>query len=244
MGFVCWERDTGHILIRLQIFGRCTRLIDAGVGYCRLNIVISLNRAMKKMNDLILIQDFHQELSRKFPYVKSENWARLQEISMVKHLEKGEIFLRHGDRLNFGIFVVTGWLKLFYLDERGNERIAAFCDSLEYIDNWNAIHQQQALPYSISAITSTTLILYPLEKMVNIFDGEPDLLQLCIHLSQEMIKMRQVHYEVLTLRSPEERYRHLMKYQRKWLNEISLTDLAKYLHLSREALSRARNHDY
>ncbi|NGM66860.1 Crp/Fnr family transcriptional regulator [Sphingobacterium sp. SGR-19] len=193
------------------------------------------------MDDSKVLDDFYQKLSEKFPYVTSRSWEKLREISVVKYLEKDDIFLRHGERLHFGIFVVTGWLKLYYLDEKGDERISAFCESLEYIDNWNSIHQQQALPYSVSAITSSTIILYPLEKMVKTFSNEPDLLQLCVDLSQEMIRKKQEHYEILTLRSPEERYLHLLESKKNWLQEISLTNLAKFLHVSREALSRARN---
>jgi len=196
---------------------------------------------MTDMDDSKVLDDFYQKLSEKFPYVTSWSWEKLREISVVKYLEKDDIFLRHGERLHFGIFVVTGWLKLYYLDEKGDERISAFCESLEYIDNWNSIHQQQALPYSVSAITSSTIILYPLEKMVKIFSNEPDLLQLCVDLSQEMIRKKQEHYEILTLRSPEERYLHLLESKKNWLQEISLTNLAKFLHVSREALSRARN---
>ena len=196
---------------------------------------------MTDMDDSKVLDDFYQKLSEKFPYVTSRSWEKLREISVVKYLEKDDIFLRHGERLHFGIFVVTGWLKLYYLDEKGDERISAFCESLEYIDNWNSIHQQQALPYSVSAITSSTIILYPLEKMVKIFSNEPDLLQLCVDLSQEMIRKKQEHYEILTLRSPEERYLHLLESKKNWLQEISLTNLAKFLHVSREALSRARN---
>jgi len=195
---------------------------------------------MTNIDDSRIVHDFYQKLSEKFPYVSSESWIKLQEISVVKHLEKDEVFLRLGERLNFGIFVVSGWLKLYYLDEKDNERISAFCSSLEYIDNWNSIHQREVLPYSVSAISPSIVILYPLEKMIETFRSESDLLQLCIDLSQEMIKMKQEHYEILTLRSPEERYLHLLKSQKKWLMEISLTDLAKFLHLSREALSRAR----
>jgi len=196
---------------------------------------------MTDMDDSKVLDDFYQKLSEKFPYVTSRSWEKLREISVVKYLEKDDIFLRHGERLHFGIFVVTGWLKLYYLDEKGDERISAFCESLEYIDNWNSIHQQQALPYSVSAITSSAIILYPLEKMVKIFSNEPDLLQLCVDLSQEMIRKKQEHYEILTLRSPEERYLHLLESKKNWLQEISLTNLAKFLHVSREALSRARN---
>lgn len=196
---------------------------------------------MVDINDSRTVDDFYQKLSNKFPYVKSASWIKLKEISIVKRLEKGEVLLRHGERSSFGIFVVGGWLKLSYFDEKDRERIAAFCSELEYIDNWNAIHKQESLPYLVEAISASIVILYPIKKMVETFRGEYDLLQLCIDLSQEIIRKKQEHYEILALRSPEARYLYLLKSQRKLLMTISLTDLAKFLHLSREALSRARN---
>ena len=135
---------------------------------------------------------------------------------------------------------MEGQLKLYYINESGIERISTFCTDNEYMDNWSDVHQQSPLPYSISALTDTILIKYPLRDMVRIFKKEPDLLQLCIDLSQEIIQKKQEHYRILTLKSPMERYGHLMENQKGWIQTFSLTELAKYLHMSRETLSRAR----
>lgn len=192
-------------------------------------------------DQFILIQDFHKQLSEKFPHVKPGSWAALAEIAFIKYLKKDETFMNYGERSNAGIFVVSGYLKLSHSDENGNERISAFCRNTDYIDNWNAIHQQRPLPYTIAAIAPTVLLLYPLEKMIRIFNESPDLLQLCILLSQEMIRLKNEHYQILSLASPEEKYRYLLDKHRSYLQEISTTDLAKFLHISREALSRAKS---
>ncbi|MBC9794684.1 Crp/Fnr family transcriptional regulator [Sinomicrobium weinanense] len=193
------------------------------------------------MSSSELIHDFHQSISLKFPYVKSENWEKLERISIVQSLQKNEKLFHSETPLDYGVFVADGWLKLFYIDEKGNERISGFCTKNEYIDNWNDIHQQSPLPYSISALTAATVIKYPLQKMVDTFKNEPDLLQLCIDLSQEMIRKKREHYEILTLKSPLDRYMYVLENRKYWLQNISLTDLAKYLHISRETLSRVRN---
>lgn len=100
---------------------------------------------------------------------------------------------------------------------------------------------KKTLPYSISALTPSTIILYPLEKMVKIFKQEPDLLQLCVDLSQQIIQKKQEHNNILTLTTPLERYSYLLKHRNKWISDISVTNIAQYLHLSRETVSRVRN---
>lgn len=186
------------------------------------------------------IASFYEILQLKYPYVLSENWEKLKEISEIRHLHKNELFISMGERLRYGIFVVNGCLKLSYMDEHGQERIAAFNTETEYVDNWNDIHQQTTLPYSIYANIPSTILLCPLEKMTKIFKKESDLLQLCIDLSQSMIKKKEEHYSILTLKTPIERYKYILKNRKELVNNLSITDLAKYLHLSRETLSRVR----
>lgn len=186
------------------------------------------------------IASFYEILQLKYAYVLSENWEKLKEISEIRHLHKNELFISMGERLRYGIFVVNGCLKLSYMDENGQERIAAFNTETEYVDNWNDIHQQTTLPYSIYANIPSTILLCPLEKMTKIFKKESDLLQLCIDLSQSMIKKKEEHYSILTLKTPIERYKYILKNRKELVNNLSITDLAKYLHLSRETLSRVR----
>lgn len=188
-----------------------------------------------------IIKEFHRMLAMKYPYVKRENWLKLENISIVKTTEENELIFRTGEYLNYGVFVVEGCLKLFYVGENGLERILTFTTEYEYIDNWNDIHQKKTLPYSISALTPSTIILYPLEKMVKIFKQEPDLLQLCVDLSQQIIQKKQEHNNILTLTTPLERYSYLLKHRNKWISDISVTNIAQYLHLSRETVSRVRN---
>ena len=214
---------------------------------CQKNGILdrSLNQSLYHMimleGDQNIIKEFHSILTKKYPYVKQENWLKLQDISIVKYIGKNELLFRAGDYLNYGIFVVEGCLKLFYLDENGLERISTFTTKHEYMDNWNDIHQNSPLPYSISALSASTIILYPLEKMVEIFKQEADLLQLCVDLSQQIIQKKQEHYTILTLKTPLERYSYLLKHRNKWISDISVTNIAQYLHLSRETVSRVRN---
>lgn len=211
---------------------------------CRI-FAVSLNQSLYNLimteNNQNIIREFHSILAMKYPYVNHENWLKLQDISIVKNIGKNELIFRAGDYLNYGIFVVEGCLKLFYFDENGLERISTFTTKHEYIDNWNDIHQNRPLPYSISALTPSTIILYPLEKMIEIFKQEADLLQLCIDLSQQIIQKKQEHYTVLTLKTPLERYSYLLKRRKEWISDISVTNIAQYLHLSRETVSRVRN---
>jgi len=188
-----------------------------------------------------IIRVFHRMLAMKYPYVKRINWLKLENISIVKTIEKNELIFRAGEYLNYGIFVIEGCLKLYYFDENGLERISTFTTEHEYIDNWDDIHQKKPLPYSISALTPSIIILYPLEKMVEIFKQEPDLLQLCVDLSQQIIQKKQEHNNILTLTTPLERYTYLLKHRNKWISDISVTNIAQYLHLSRETVSRVRN---
>ncbi|KAB7530268.1 cyclic nucleotide-binding domain-containing protein [Flagellimonas olearia] len=192
------------------------------------------------MYDPKVIHDFHQKIAFKYPYVKKESWLKLEEISIVQTLKRDEVLCREGEKLNHGIFVVKGQLKLFHINESGIERISTFCTDNEYMDNWSDIHQQSPLPYSISALTDTLLIKYPLREMTTIFKKESDLLQLCIDLSQAIIQKKQEHYRILTLKSPIERYGLLLENRKEWVQAFSLTNLAKYLHISRETLSRTR----
>lgn len=192
-------------------------------------------------NNQNIISEFYRMLTMKYPYVRNENWLKLQDISIVKDIKKNELIFRSGEYLNYGIFVVEGYLKMSYFDENGLERISTFATKNEYMDNWNDIHQKKPLPYSISTLTPSIVILYPLERMIEIFKQEPDLLQLCVDLSQQIIQKKQEHNTVLTLTKPIDRYSYLLKHRKEWITDISVTHIAQYLHVSRETISRVRN---
>jgi hypothetical protein len=58
------------------------------------------------------------------------------------------------------------------------------------------------------------------------------------------MQQHEEHLKILSLSNPIARYQYIMKNHPKLIQKVTMTDLAKYLYVSREALSRARNQAY
>jgi hypothetical protein len=59
-------------------------------------------------------------------------------------------------------------------------------------------------------------------------------------LYQELLEQQSEHQHILSLKSPVRRYRYLLERRPVIIQKTTLTNVARYLYVSREALSRAR----
>jgi hypothetical protein len=79
-----------------------------------------------------------------------------------------------------------------------------------------------------------------IKKLQPLYDLHMNLLQVNLQLYQELLEQQAEHQYILSLKSPLQRYRFLLEHRPAVIQKISLTNIARYLYISREAVSRAR----
>lgn len=183
---------------------------------------------------------WHEQLSRKYPFVTNEEWLLLNRIAQVRHVRKGESFLNYGKVARFSAFVISGLFKFAIEDEERNEKIIKFGFTNDFLANCESYNKKAASAVNIKALEDSVILQINIKKLQPLYDLHINLLRVNLQLYEEMSEQQSEHQYILSQKSPFGRYRYLLERRPFIIQKISLTNIARYLNTSREALSRCR----
>lgn len=183
---------------------------------------------------------WQSQLMKKYPIISNEEWQMLDSIATVKRIKKGDAFLRNGKVAKYAAFVISGMFKFSIPDETGSEKIVKFAFQDDFLANCESYNKKLPSNVSIIALEEAVVLKIPVKKLQPFYDQHPNLLHVNIQLYQELLEQQSEHQYILALKTPVQRYKFLMERRPAIIQRISLTNIARYLYISREALSRAR----
>jgi CRP-like cAMP-binding protein len=93
------------------------------------------------------------------PLAETE-WTAIVDIAMTVHLKKGELLVQEGDRYNKEVFIESGIVRGFIIDEEGNEKSTAFFQEGEFMSTNTFRTQNGFSTYSYQALCEITLLLF------------------------------------------------------------------------------------
>lgn len=197
-------------------------------------------RTLPYFHGIMELPSYYQRLIKKYPQVTIEEWRLLDNLSTVRYLRKGDSFLRYGKVARFAAFVLSGQFKFSLLDDEGNEKIVKFGFADDFLANCESYQKRTPSTIGITAIEDAVILRINTKKLHHLYGLHPNLLQVKLLLYQELLEQLSEHQYILSLKSPLQRYRFLLEHRPAIIQKISLTNIARYLYISREALSRAR----
>jgi len=186
------------------------------------------------------LPSYYQRLAKRYPRVTAEEWKQLDRFASVKYLRKGDAFLHSGKVARYGAFVLSGEFKFSFQDEEGNERIVKFALSDDFLANCESYQKREPSSISIIAIEKAVILRIDTRKLDRLYEKHINLMHVKLKLYQELMEQMAEHQYILSLKSPVQRYRFLLERRPRVIQKISLTNIARHLYISREALSRAR----
>ena len=186
------------------------------------------------------LPDWYEPLKRKYTVVTDEEWALLDRLATIKHIRKGDTFLRYGKVARFSAFVISGLFKFSIQDEDGNEKIIKFGFANDFLANCESYNKKAPSAVSITALEDAVILKINIKKLQPLYDLHLNLLHVNLELYREISEQQSEHQYILSLKSPLGRYRYLLERRPLIIQKITLTNIARYLYISREALSRAR----
>ena len=186
------------------------------------------------------LPSYYQRLIKKYPHVSAAEWQLLDELATVRHIRKGEHFLRVGKIARYAAFVLSGQFKYSFTGDDGNEKILKFGFTDDFLTNCLSFNNNTPSYLNITALEDAVILRFNINKVRPLYDLHCSILHVNIQVYQTIMEEQAEHQYILSLKSPLERYRFLLRHRPSIIQKISLTNIAKYLYTSREALSRAR----
>lgn len=172
-----------------------------------------------------------------------------QETEMLSYLLPGSfpkksLLLEEGQRCNDHFFVLKGCLRLFYIDERGNDRTVQFALENWWLTDYEAFGRQKKAHFSIQAIEASEVLVLSFQKQEALLAKFPALERYFRLVYQKAYAASQFRIKYLFDYSREEIYHHFNDRFPEFSLRIPQHLLASYLNMTPEYLSeiKARKH--
>ncbi len=137
-------------------------------------------------------------------------------------------------------FISKGTFKAFYLSENDSERIKSFLSEGDFIGSLQSLHRDVPSRFGVVALEDSELLRFDFQTLHTLaaedLELSADLIQSLMDLAS---KKEQREYEFLCL-SPEQRYQNLCEVAPDWFSRLTQADIALYLGIAPESLSRIR----
>ena len=168
----------------------------------------------------------------------SEEKEMIADLSIFFHFKKGTVLLKEGERSKDSYFVMKGCLRCYYIID-GEERTTEFYTESESLTPMCVTDQLPSTHY-ISCVEDTMLLIATPEAEKILFEKFPRFETLCRILSEELLAKSKKSFDDFKNASPEQRYLQLLETRPDLVQRVPQYQLASYLGMKPESLSRIR----
>lgn len=155
-------------------------------------------------------------------------------------MKKKDHFCCIGEPCPYIAYVFEGSFKYTHDNSKGKECVLSFALERELIGGYTAAQNKSKAIYNIQAIEDSIIYQLPIEEINSLLPS------ICTSKDQRVIIAELLAFELakraisILCDTPEERYLKLLKRAPNILNRTSLKNIASYLNITPEALSRMR----
>lgn len=162
------------------------------------------------------------------------------EKGKIQHYKKNEYFLHNGDKHTYIGFIIEGTFRYTCIDNNGNEHVVAYNFSNEPLGNYSAFQKKESAIVDIQAVTDSTVYVLSHSDVNEFYNSNMEAQQQGRILAEELLYVAWNNIISAYKDTPEKRYRELLQRCPNLPNLITLKELASYIMVTPETLSRIR----
>lgn len=152
---------------------------------------------------------------------------------------KDEWLLREGQIARSIYYIETGLVRSVRLED-GRDINLDFSFEGDYVTHLRSLRSQTAAGYGLQAMEAVSLVELGAGALFELYRQSPEIESFGRQIVEGLLMRQEMQAHLFRLQSPAERYRYMADHTPALLQRISLTNLASYLGVSRETLSRIR----
>ncbi len=173
-----------------------------------------------------------------FITLTAEEKQALTDLDIIKSYPKGAILLRADQRSTDEYFVVKGCIRCYYLLE-GDEKTTAFYTESESFAPLCAVTGAPSTHY-VGCVEDSILLVSDPGMEQQMFARFPRFETLCRVMVEKLLANQQASFDLFKISSPQQRYQHLLQTRPDLVQRVPQYQLASFLGVTPESLSRIR----
>lgn len=155
-----------------------------------------------------------------------------------KSFKKKELMVETDEYVLYNYYLLSGLTKLVYTDQDAKDHILAFAMEDWWDNDFQAYYTQTKATFSMECLEDTEALCLSIENYHALCKALPKIEHFFLEKVTRGFLAAQRRILSLLTTNTEERYRQLLKQHPRLLQRVPKTQLAAYLGVSREGLSR------
>lgn len=157
-----------------------------------------------------------------------------------RQFKKRQTILQEGNVCTQLYFVVSGCLRMYKIDEKGNTHVLQFASENHWINDLGSFHAVKPSALNIDALEDTVVLQITRENLISLYTMAPKFDRIFrVVLENSYIRLQERLLQNISS-TADERYRSFMGIYPHLVNRISQVQISSYLGITPEFLSRLR----
>lgn len=173
-------------------------------------------------------------------HMTREQWDELEQLLVITDYAKGALLENQGDSSMQQYFILDGILKRVVSTPAGKEMILRFATETEIDTSYAAWRLKTTIPYSIRAVTRVRTARLSMEEWVAFMERHPPVKSQFEFEVMKLMSEVMAHTITLHLLDAPGRISRFMRKHAALIERLPKKELASYLNLSPETLSRLK----
>jgi CRP-like cAMP-binding protein len=172
--------------------------------------------------------------------IPTDEIAKLSRVFQPLTLKNGEFLVRAGEIPSQIGFVVSGILRLYYVNSAGTEFTKSFCPENHFVTAYSALVLNQPAKFFIEALEESLLLVVDYSQYVQLCAGHSCWQTIDHKLVEALFIKKEKREAELLLDDATTRYQKFLKEYPDLENRVKQYHIASYLGISPVSLSRIR----
>jgi CRP/FNR family transcriptional regulator, anaerobic regulatory protein len=174
-----------------------------------------------------------------FCTMSNELCDRIRIVVKVGHYKKGEHILNEGEVCDKAGLITKGLVRFYYINE-GKEITSRLMEEGLIITSWNSYYTQKPSNEFMEALEDTTFVYVEYNDTQKLYDDFPEFNKIGRLIIEHAFYLSEQRTQILRKHTAEEKYRYFIEHHPTLLQRVSLKQIASYLGMNEETLSRVR----
>ena len=184
-------------------------------------------------------RDIARELARRYSTMTHDELDVLESILVPIKYAKGEIALSEGEICKNLLYIDKGLMRQFYF-KHGKEVTEHLAQDHTIVMCIESLFKEEPTKLQIEAIEPTVVYALPKADLERVAMHNVNIQILYRKILEESLIMSQVHADLVSFETAQDRYKKLCKLMPQVVLRAPLVYIASYLQMTPETLSRVR----